>query len=495
MHDIKALREDPSTFVRGLVRRGLADVDTIADDLLEKDKALRDLLVRLQNAQARRNEASKLIGQAKAKKDEAQAAALMAEVTGLKDTIQQGEAEQRTLEKDLRDALAVIPNIPADDVPDGADESANVPVAARAFGKPPGINNPRQHFEIGEALGQMDFERAAKVSGARFVYLKSDLARLERALGAFMLDIHTERFGYTEVSPPVLVRDKAMFGTGQLPKFEEDLFQTVRVATLEDIADRYNEAYRTRKWGLQSDEIDALLAEGVAGDEINRQSRDLYLKQMKIDMPELVSGDPERFWLIPTAEVSLTNYVADEILNEAELPLRFTAFTPCFRAEAGSAGRDTRGMIRMHQFSKVELVSITTPDQSNAEHERMTDAAQEILKKLDMAHRVVTLCTGDMGFGARKTYDIEVWLPGQNAYREISSCSNCGEFQARRMNTRFRNAEGKVQGPVHTLNGSGLAVGRTLVAILENYQQPDGSVAIPDALQPYMGGKKVISKA
>jgi seryl-tRNA synthetase len=432
MHDIKALREDPGTFVQGLVRRGMADARTVADNLLEKDKALRDLLVRLQNAQARRNEASKLIGQAKAKKDEAQAAALMAEVTGLKDTIQQGEAEQRTLEKDLRDALAVIPNIPADDVPDGSDESANVPVAARAFGKPPGINNPRQHFEIGEALGQMDFERAAKVSGARFVYLKSDLARLERALGAFMLDTHTEKFGYTEVSPPVLVKSAALFGTGQLPKFEDDLFRTT-------------------------------------------------------------TEDP--FWLVPTAEVPLTNYVADEILNEAELPLRFTAFTLCFRAEAGSAGRDTRGMIRMHQFSKVELVSITTPDQSNAEHERMTDAAQEILKKLDLAHRVVTLCTGDMGFGARKTYDIEVWLPGQNAYREISSCSNCGEFQARRMNTRFRNAEGKVAGPVHTLNGSGLAVGRTLVAILENYQQGDGSVAIPDALQPYMGGKKVISKA
>ena len=280
----------------------------------------------------------------------------------------------------------------------------------------------------------MDFERAAKVSGARFVYLKGDMAKLERAIAAFMLDTHTEKFGYTEVSPPVLVRSQAMFGTGQLPKFQDDLF---RIETGE--------------------------------------------------------GDP--FWLVPTAEVPLTNYVSGEILNEAELPLRMTAFTPCFRAEAGAAGRDTRGMIRMHQFSKVELVSITTPDQSQAEHERMTDAAQEILKKLDLAHRVVTLCTGDMGFGAQKTYDIEVWLPGQNAYREISSCSNCGPFQARRMNTRFRNAEGKVAGPVHTLNGSGLAVGRTLVAILENYQQPDGSVAIPSALQAYMGGKTKIAKA
>jgi seryl-tRNA synthetase len=429
MHDIKAIREAPENFTRGLQRRGLADAEAVTADLLARDKALRELLARLQNSQARRNEASKLIGQAKAKKDEAQAQALMAEVAGLKEAIQQGEAEQRDLEKALRDALAVIPNLPAADVPDGADESANVPVAARAFGKPPGINNPRQHFEIGEALGQMDFERAAKVSGARFVYLKADLARLERALANFMLDVHTQQFGYTEVNPPVLVRDNAMFGTGQLPKFHDDLFRT-------------------------------------AGE------------------------DP--FWLIPTAEVSLTNYVNDEILAEAELPLRFTAFTPCFRAEAGAAGRDTRGMIRMHQFSKVELVSITAPEQSRAEHERMTDAAQEILKKLDLAHRVVTLCTGDMGFGAQKTYDIEVWLPGQNAFREISSCSNCGEFQARRMNTRYRNAEGKVKGPVHTLNGSGLAVGRTLVAILENYQQPDGGVAVPAALQPYMGGKTKI---
>ncbi|MCX7280066.1 MAG: serine--tRNA ligase [Alphaproteobacteria bacterium] len=430
MHDIKAIRDDTGAFVRGLSRRGMANAQSVADNFLKKDKALRDLLVRLQGEQARRNDASKLIGQAKAKKDEAGATALMAEVAGLKESIQKGEAEQRELEKEIRDDLSVIPNIPAADVPDGADESANVPVAARAFGKPPSINNPKQHFEIGDALGQMDFERAAKVSGARFVYLKNDLAKLERALGAFMLDTHTGTFGYTEVSPPVLVKSAALFGTGQLPKFEDDLFRTT-------------------------------------------------------------SEDP--FWLVPTAEVPLTNYVADEILSEAELPLRFTAFTPCFRAEAGAAGRDTRGMIRMHQFSKVELVSITAPEQSVSEHERMTDAAQEILKKLDLAHRVVTLCTGDMGFGAIKTYDIEVWLPGQNAYREISSCSNCGDFQARRMNTRYRNAEGKMKGPVHTLNGSGLAVGRTLVAILENYQQPDGSVAIPDVLQPYMG-KKVIGK-
>ena len=440
MHDIKAIRDDRDTFVRGLKRRGLAEAEKLADGLLTQDKALRELLTRLQASQARRNDASKLIGQAKQKKDEAQAKVLMDEVAGLKDAIQQGEADQRDLELKLRDALAVIPNIPGADAPDGADEAANVAVAARAFGKPPGINAPKQHFEIGEGLGQMDFERAAKVSGARFVYLKGDLAKLERAIASFMLDTHTQQFGYTEVSPPVLVKSPAMFGTGQLPKFEQDLFR--------------------------------------ASDYVSGPGTSLSTE----------------YWLIPTAEVPLTNYVADEILGEAELPLRMTAFTPCFRAEAGAAGKDTRGMIRMHQFSKVELVSITTPEQSSAEHERMTDAAQEILKKLDLAHRVVTLCTGDMGFSAEKTYDIEVWLPGQNAYREISSCSNCGAFQARRMNTRYRNAEGKVAGPVHTLNGSGLAVGRTLVAILENYQKPDGSVAIPSVLQPYMGNKTTITK-
>jgi len=469
MHDIKAIRDDASAFVRGLTRRGLADAQGTADNLLKEDKTLRDLLVRLQTAQARRNEASKLIGQAKAKKDEVQAQALMAEVAGLKDQIQQGEGEQRELEKKLRDMLAVIPNIPADDVPDGADETANVPVDARAFGTPPGINAPKQHFEIGEALGQMDFERAAKVSGARFVYLKNDLARLERALAAFMIDIHTGQFGYTEMSPPVLVRDDAMFGTGQLPKFEDDLFFA------HSYQSSAGKAIEQGGLGFIVDEPKSF--QGGKGDyDVEGRKRPIGV----------------RHWLIPTAEVSLTNYVNDEILSEAELPLRFTAFTPCFRAEAGAAGKDTRGMIRMHQFSKVELVSITTPEQSNAEHERMTDAAQEVLKKLDLAHRVVTLCTGDMGFGARKTYDIEVWLPGQNAYREISSCSNCGDFQARRMNTRYRNAEGKVKGPVHTLNGSGLAVGRTMVAVLENYQQADGSVAIPSALQPYMGGKTKI---
>jgi seryl-tRNA synthetase len=466
MHDIKALRDDRDAFVAALARRPAFQdsAGAEADKLLAADAALRALLGRLQTMQARRNEASKLIGQAKAKKDEAQASALMAEVAGLKDDIQKGEAEQRALEAGLRDLLAVLPNLPAAEVPEGADENDNKPMPGRAFGTPRQIENPKQHFEIGEALGQMDFERAAKVSGARFVYLKADLAKLERAIAAFMLDMHTEQFGYTEVSPPVLVKNAALFGTGQLPKFQDDLY-FASPGNFEEIS---QELTKVRKTGH---EVSDFVTEGF-----------------EVELSELFGQS----WLIPTAEVPLTNYVAGEILSEAELPLRFTAFTPCFRAEAGAAGKDTRGMIRMHQFSKVELVSITAPDQSDAEHERMTDAAQEILKKLDLAHRVVTLCAGDMGFSARKTYDIEVWLPGQGAFREISSCSNCGDFQARRMNTRFKGAEGKVKGPVHTLNGSGLAVGRTMVAILENYQQPDGSVAIPDVLQPYMGGRKSI---
>jgi seryl-tRNA synthetase len=493
MHDIRVIRENPDAFAAGLARRGL-DGAVLAREVWARDKSLRELLTRLQTQQARRNEASKLIGQAKQKKDEAQAKALMDEVSGLKDAIQQGEAEQRELETGLRDALAVIPNIPAADVPDGADESANVAVSARAFGKPPGINNPKQHFEIGEALGQMDFERAAKVSGARFVYLKSDLARLERALGAFMLDTHTQTYGYTEVSPPVLVRDNALFGTGQLPKFQDDLFFT-------DPRDSHSHG-NVRRWVERSSPLEGITKEIFTRAEVEhliavtiQNTKTAFSVADEWETTDVETNRSLRYGLIPTAEVPLTNFVADEIISEAELPLRMTAHTLCFRAEAGSAGRDTRGMIRMHQFSKVELVSITTPDQSAAEHERMTDAAQEILKKLDLAHRVVTLCTGDMGFGAQKTYDIEVWLPGQNAYREISSCSNCGPFQALRMNTRYRGTEGKVKGPVHTLNGSGLAVGRTLVAILENYQQPDGSVAIPSALQSYMGGKTVIAKA
>jgi len=450
MHDIKAIRDDEAAFAAGLGRRGLADADAVTADLLARDKALRDLLTDLQAKQARRNDASKAIGKAKSQKDEAEAQKLMAEVAGLKDAIQEGEKKQRDLEADLRDALAALPNLPADGVPDGADENDNVPVEARMFKNPEplpadGLNSAKEHFDLGEALGMMDFKRAAKVSGSRFVYLTKSLARMERALASFMLDLHTDQFGYTEVVPPILARDDAFFGTTQLPKFEFDQFWAVT-----------GEAF------LEGSDRDALRA--------------------------------NRYGLIPTAEVPLTNYVREEIVEEASLPLRFTAHTPCFRAEAGAAGKDTRGMIRMHQFSKVELVSIATPEQSAAEHERMTDCAQEVLKRLGLSHRVVTLCTGDMGFAAKKTYDIEVWLPGQGRFREISSCSNCGDFQGRRMNARFRAKDAKATRFVHTLNGSGLAVGRTLIAILENYQNADGSITVPEALRSYMGGLERIEK-
>jgi seryl-tRNA synthetase len=485
MHDIKAIRDNTEAFVAALKRRPAygKSAEATAEDLIARDKALRDLLTDLQAKQARRNEASKLIGKAKAQKDEAQASALMAEVAGLKDAIQQGEQRERELQDEMRNALAVIPNLPAADVPDGADEADNVPVAERAFGQKPPMNSAREHFDLGEALKMMDFERAAKVSGARFVYLKSGLAKLNRALASFMLDTHTEQFGYTEVNPPLMVRNNAFFGTGQLPKFEEELFFTDPI-TQQMLATSLVETMNE----LLSPDGPKVTSNEIATDDEN--SAELVARR-RIDTQRVQT----RFGLIPTAEVPLTNYVAGEILDEAELPIRFTAYTPCFRSEAGAAGKDTRGMIRMHQFDKVELVSITAPEQSDAEHERMTDAAQNILKKLALHHRVVTLCAGDMGFGARKTYDIEVWLPGQGRFREISSCSNCGDFQARRMNTRLRGKDAKVKGPVHTLNGSGLAIGRTLIAIMENYQQPDGSIAIPDVLQPYMGGQKKIEAA
>ena len=469
MHDVRTIRENPEAFTNGLRRRGLADAQSLTNDILDRDHALRALLTRLQEAQARRNEASKLIGQAKAKKDEAQAAALMAEVAGLKDEIQKGEEEERTLKKALDDVVASIPNLPASDVPDGSDENANIEVASRAFGKPPGMNAPKEHFDLGEKLGLMDFERAAKVSGSRFVFLKAGLARLERALGNFMLDLQTGEFGYTEMQVPLMVRDDAAFGTGQLPKFEDDLFFGSQLFSVPNGADGIP--------GLYFSEAPS----------VDVWQEDTGKLKLTVDVTGAKMVAPRR-WLIPTAEVPLTNYIRDEILDDTHLPLRFTAWTPCFRAEAGAAGRDTRGMIRMHQFSKVELVSITTPEQSQAEHERMTDCAQEVLKRLNLAHRVVTLCTGDMGFSAVKTYDIEVWLPGQNRFREISSCSNCGDFQARRMNARYRPKDGKGTRFVHTLNGSGLAVGRTLIAVMENYQNDDGSISIPDALRPYMGG-------
>ena len=426
MFDIKWIRDNADAFDAGLRNRGLPPATA---RLLELDDARRRHLTRLQEAQSRRNTASKEIGKAKASKDEALAARLMAEVAELKEVIQAGEEEERQLTKALDDALAVIPNLPRADVPVGRDETGNTEV--RRIGEPRTFDfQPKQHFEVGEALGLMDFETAGKVSGARFVFLKGALARLERAIAGLMLDLHTGTFGYTEVNPPLLVRDEAAYGTGNLPKFAEDLFQTTN-----------------------------------------------------------------GYWLIPTAEVSLTNVVRERILDEAELPMRLTAWTPCFRSEAGAAGKDTRGMIRQHQFSKVELVSITTPEESLAEHERMTGCAEEVLRRLGLPYRTMLLCTGDMGFASQKTYDIEVWLPGQDAYREISSCSVCGDFQARRMGARYRPKGGKELRFVHTLNGSGLAVGRTLVAVLENYQQADGSVIIPEALQAYMGGMTKIEKA
>src|SRR5712672_1945122 len=424
MHDIKWIRENPDAFDRGLARRGLPPE---SKHLLAIDERRRAVIGKLEHAQARRNAASKEIGEAKKKKDEAAAAKLMAEVAELKAAIPAMEAEEKSVSDELEKAVAPIPNLPLPEVPDGTDEHGNV--ERHKFGA---VRNyafaPKQHFELGEALGQMDFETAAKLSGARFVVLKKGLARLERALGQFMLDLHTSEHGYTEVNPPLLVLDQVMYGTAQLPKFAEDQFRTT------------------------SDH-----------------------------------------WLIPTAEVPLTNLVRESIVDEAELPMRLTACTPCFRAEAGAAGKDTRGMIRQHQFTKVELVSIATPEQSRDEHERMLACAEVVLRRLDLHYPVVTLCAGDMGFASQKTYDIEVWLPGQNMYREISSCSVCGEFQGRRMNARYRGKEGK-PAFVHTLNGSGVAVGRALIAVMETYQEADGSIVVPDVLAPYMGGIKKIEK-
>jgi seryl-tRNA synthetase len=432
MHDIKALRENTDMFIAAWSSRGNNTEEAVtearknAHRAVSVDGELRAAQTAFQTAQSRRNEASKLIGQAKAQKDDAKAAELMAEVADLKTTIETAQETERAKTEELRDLLASLPNLPFDDVPLGEDEHGNV--EQRRWGMPKTFSHPvKDHADLGEALKLMDFEAAAKMSGARFVVLKGQLARLERAIGQFMLDVQTNEHGYLEVNPPVLVKPHAMFGTGQLPKFEEDLFKTNE--------DRY---------------------------------------------------------LIPTAEVSLTNLLREAITGEEELPLRMTALTNCFRAEAGSAGRDTRGMIRQHQFQKVEMVSITTPEQSADEHERMTGCAEAILKKLDLPFRTMLLCTGDMGFGARKTYDLEVWLPSQDTYREISSCSNCGDFQARRMDARTRKAGEKGTRFVHTLNGSGLAVGRTLVAIMENYQDENGRIAVPDVLKSYIGGLESI---
>jgi seryl-tRNA synthetase len=418
MHDIKAIRDDPEAFDRAWASRGLGPQ---TPELLRLDAELRRVLTEQQEAQAIRNDLSKRIGQAKAKKDEAEAQRLMAEVESFKAVLGEGSAKEAALRSALDEKLAALPNAPDPDVPVGEDEHGNVEV--RRYGEPNTIEHPKDHVDLGAGLGMMDFEAAARMSGARFVVLRSELARMERALGQYMIDLQTHEHGYTEVSPPLLVRSEAVFGVGQLPKFAEELFRTTD--------DR---------------------------------------------------------WLISTAEVSLTNLVREQITDEEELPLRLTALTPCFRSEAGASGKDTRGMIRQHQFYKVELVSITTPEESQAEHERMIECAEAVLKRLELPFRTVLLCTGDMGFSARKTYDIEVWLPSQGMYREISSCSNCGDFQARRMDARSRRAGEKGTRFVHTLNGSGLAVGRTLVALMENYQDERGRIAVPQALHRYLPG-------
>jgi seryl-tRNA synthetase len=464
MHDIKWIRENPEAFDRGLKRRGLAPEAT---RLIAIDERRRATIVKVEQAQARRNAASKEIGEAKKAKNEAATQALMAEVNELKASIPALEAQEKEASRELDDALAAIPNLPLDEVPDGADEHGNV--EHHKFGAKRDYsftNKPKQHFELGEALGQMDFETAAKLSGSRFVVLKKGLARLERALGQFMLDLHTSEHGYTEVAPPLLVRDDVMFGTAQLPKFEDDQFWTIGGEYFTSRADGY--------------------LEDIA------ESTDVTALQMAFTQSQIALKQT-RLGLIPTAEVPLTNLVRESILDETELPMRLTALTPCFRAEAGAAGKDTRGMIRQHQFTKVELVSITTPEASKTEHERMLSCAEEVLRRLDLHYRVVTLCTGDMGFASQKTYDIEVWLPGQNMFREISSCSVCGEFQARRMAARYKTKEGRQNRYVHTLNGSGVAVGRALIAVMETYQHADGSIAVPDALQSYMGGIKVVA--
>jgi seryl-tRNA synthetase len=470
MHDIRFIREHPDGFDRALARRGLPPE---ARRLIELDEKRRAKILELETAQARRNSASKEIGEAKKNKDEEKTKSVMAEVAALKESIPAMEVQEKAASEELNKSLAEIPNLPLDEVPDG--KSAEDNVEHHRFGaKRDYAFKPKQHFELGEALGQMDFETAAKLSGARFVVLKRGLARLERALGQFMLDVHTsEPHNYTEISPPLLVRDEVMFGTAQLPKFEEDQFWAVggdalNRGTFFDSLSKLNEIEASALGGLEPEAPAIAGAKYVLGAWVLR-----------------------RLGLIPTAEVPLTNLVRESIIDEAQLPMRLTACTPCFRAEAGAAGKDTRGMIRQHQFTKVELVSITTPEQSKDEHERMLACAEEILRRLDLHYRVMTLCTGDIGFASQKTYDIEVWLPGQNMYREISSCSVCGEFQARRMNARYKTKDGR-NVPVHTLNGSGVAVGRALIAVMETYQEADGSIVVPEALAPYMGGIKKI---
>ena len=483
MLDVKWIRENPDAFVKGLTERGFESPEGTLNHILKLDEERRETIQTLEEAQASANSASKAIGKAKQAKDEVEAQRLMEEVGGLKSIIQDREAAKRLLETSLLDLLAGIPNMPADDVPVGPDEGANVEL--RKVGTPPKFSfTPKQHFEIGEGLGLMDFETATKLSGARFVVLKGKLARLERSLAQFMLDLHTDQHGYTEINPPLLVRDDTMFGTAQLPKFREDQF----LATSLPDADRFWLDYQAAREDQRRD----FRHRGASMNEMTHES----LKRQRDWFGRYYSEQYAKpLWLIPTAEVPLTNLVREDITDEAKLPMRVTAGTPCFRAEAGAAGKDTRGMIRQHQFTKVELVSVTTPEQSAEEHERMTQCAEIVLQKLGLPYRVIVLSTGDMGFAAKKTHDIEVWLPGQDTYREISSCSNCGDFQARRMNARYRPKDAKATQFVHTLNGSGVAVGRALVAVLENYQEADGSVRVPDVLQPYMGGLTKIEAA
>jgi seryl-tRNA synthetase len=499
MYDIKWIREHPEDFDRGLTRRGLEKLST---KLIALDEKRRAAITKFEQAQARRNSASKEIGDAKKKKDEVAAQKLMAEVAELKVTLPALEAEQKKLGDELDKELAQIPNSPADDVPEGKDEHGNV--ERHVVGKKRDYAfKPKEHFDLGAALGMMDFELAVKLSGARFVVLQKGLARMERALGQLFLDVHTgEKHAYTEVNPPLLVRDDVMFGTAQLPKFEEDQFQTGltdsqiyesagratnQITSSQIFSGELNEGFESWYKIANANAVEPEDRNEALQHFVQMEASAVFVAELKAQL-----GDRRR-WLIPTAEVPLTNLVRESILDEDSLPRRYTACTPCFRAEAGAAGKDTRGMIRQHQFTKVELVSITTPEKSKEEHERMLACAEEVLKKLDLHYRVVTLCTGDMGFAAQKTYDIEVWLPGQNMYREISSCSNCGDFQARRMNARYRGKDNK-PAFVHTLNGSGVAVGRALIAVMETYQDDQGAIVVPEALKPYMGGISKIER-